>query len=311
MGPKMTSRFEFTINSDGLFPNKKVDIKRLELEIRSSSIPVALNIGSPSVESGNCVIEFKSDLNQQQVLDLESIIMTHSGEPLPVEPSVVTLAGPKQKDGSPYFSPCMFPTGVYLYITGADDKDAPFYCVSSSPGDSSFFFEFEDRVLIAGGGVTFRNAEPGDWVSMEVMCPATPITVNQSGTGNCNIVNGIIVPAAGNGTHDVDLSTANPVITPDKNGFWEWDFPEVGRGTVSMGVPGASSCHLIAVDVPLTSFVNRSHVIGGCSMDFTIPAIEPKIFLPHWRVKVTVHHGEGTNQLALSWYITTARAKTV
>jgi hypothetical protein len=232
-----------------------------------------------------------------------------------VYPTQMALAGPKQADGSPYFSPCMFPTGVYLYITGAGDgtelgNGQSFWLTSEAAEDKLVEFQFLDWVLIAGGGMVISGGEIGDYCSMMVYCPATPITPNGSGTGNCNLVNGIIVPAAGNGAFDVDLTQANPVLTPLHDGYWEWDFPNTGRGTVTVGVPGKAGAHLIAVDYNLIRFVNRVPLVDNAALDFTIPAIEPKIMLPHWKGRVTVHN-HGHAGLEASWHITTARVRTV
>jgi hypothetical protein len=126
--------------------------------------------------------------------------------------------------------------------------------------------------------------------------------------GNCNVVNGVIVPANGDGAYDVELSTANPVLTPLKDGYWEWDFPPMGKGTVTMGEPGKSQAHLIAAPVTLIRFVNRVQLFDG-RMDFTIPAVEPKIVLPHWKGKVTIHNS-GHTGLKVCWYFTVARIRT-
>lgn len=222
--------------------------------------------------------------------------------------------GPTAVDGSPFVSPCMFPAGVYLYITGAGDganvgDGQAFELTSEEAGDEPVEFSFLDWVLLAGGSMVPRGALQGDWASFEVYCPATPITPNGSNTGNCNLVNGIIVPAAGDGAYDVNLATANPVLTPLKDGYWEWDFPNTGKGNVSMGEPGKAGAHLIAADYSLTRFLNRVP-LSDDHLDFTIPAIEPKIMLPHWKGKVTLHN-TGHAGLKAAWFLTTARIRTL
>lgn len=222
---------------------------------------------------------------------------------------------PRQQDGSPYVSPCMFPSGVYLYITGADDDaavgdGAQFILSSEEEGNTSFEFSFLDWILVAGGALLPDGAQIGDWASMEIFCPATPVVPNGGGTGNCNVVEGIIVPAAGDGAYDLDLGTANPVLTPLKDGYWNWDFPNTGKGNVTMGNPGNAGAHLIAADYPLARFVNKVPLLAGTHLEFTIPAIEPKIMLPHWKGKVTLHNA-GHTGLKIGWYITSARVRTV
>lgn len=222
---------------------------------------------------------------------------------------------PRQTDGSPFVSPCMFPSGVYLYIAGAADGEGvgngiEFKTSSETEGNTLVEFSFLDWILIAGGAILSNGAQFGDWASMEVYCPATPVTPNGGGTGNCNVVDGVIVPAAGDGAYDVNLGQANPVLTPLRDGFWEWDFPNTGKGNVTLGNPGEAGSHLIAADYPLARFINKVPIFCSSHLEFTIPAIEPKIMLPHWKGKVTVHNA-GHAGLKVGWYVTAARVRTI
>lgn len=219
-------------------------------------------------------------------------------------------------DGSLFTSPCIFPAGVYLYITSSGDGsgigDGPAFLMSSEAiGDTTLEFSFLDWVLMAGGASFSEGAQRGDWASFEVYCPATAVTPNAEGTGNCNVVNNVvIVPAAGNGAFDVDLALANPILTPLKDGFWEWDFPLTGKGSVSVGDPGKAGAHLLTVDKPLVRFANRIQLMGNGERNFSIPAIEPKIMLPHWKGKVTLHNA-GHTGLAMCWHLLVSRTRTV
>jgi len=304
------STYTYSIQSD--FPNHAVSSDRLTSEISDSAIVTALDHIDTSGDS--CHVVFKAELSSGDEQTLDGLVAAHSGEALPSSGMLVSLAGPKQVDGSPYFSPCMFPSGVYLYITGAGDgtergNGQAFQLSSETEENKVVEFGFLDWVLVAGGGVLVKGAQLGDHATMEVYCPATPVVPNGGNTGNCNVVNGIIVPAAGNGSYDVNLAQANPVLTPLKNGYWEWDFPLTGKGTVTLGAPGQAGAHLIAADYPLTKFINKTPLRDG-HMDFTISAIEPKILLPHWKGKVTVHNA-GHTGLEVAWYLTTARVQTI
>jgi hypothetical protein len=84
------TRYQYTVDSDGTFPNHKVDLPRFEQEIRASSITIALEC-SPQVISGNCCIDFKTALSENEVLALESLVHNHSGEHLPVSASNVNV----------------------------------------------------------------------------------------------------------------------------------------------------------------------------------------------------------------------------
>lgn len=224
--------------------------------------------------------------------------------------SIGVNLGPMATDGSPFVSPCMFPAGVYLQMFGSsDDGSVLFQASSDSLGDSVLEWSNRDWVLMAGGGLAVKGGEPGDWISLDVFCPATPTVHNPAHTGNCNVVNGVIVPANGDGLSDVDLALANPVLTPLRDGYWSWNFPNTGRGTVTVGEPGRSQAHLLTSSYPLAAFARKLPVIGSQHYDLTVPAVEPKIILPHWRTRVTLHNG-GHAGLAAGWYLTVARVQT-
>lgn len=74
----MTSQFNYSISED--FPNGKVAPDRLVQEIRDSTITVALN----AVTTGGdvCTISFKADISSGEEATLDSIVASHSGEPL-------------------------------------------------------------------------------------------------------------------------------------------------------------------------------------------------------------------------------------
>lgn len=81
--------FEYTIDSDGTFPNRRVDIPSFTEEIQASAISVAL-IGVTIVD-GNCRIEFASNgnnppgLTDAEIAILEGLVTSHTataiGEP--------------------------------------------------------------------------------------------------------------------------------------------------------------------------------------------------------------------------------------
>lgn len=70
---------QFTIDSDNLFPNRKVDLVRFTHEIRSG---IAATLTSVAIVEGNCVITFVETLTDAQVLALEALVFAHAGAPL-------------------------------------------------------------------------------------------------------------------------------------------------------------------------------------------------------------------------------------
>lgn len=231
--------------------------------------------------------------------------------------------GPLSPDGSPFTAPCIFPAGVYLYFAGAGDDVAngkrgegtAFVASKDASGDATVEWQFCDLVLMAGGSATVAGAELGDYASLEVIAPATAVVPNGTNTGNCNVVSGVIVPAAGDGAYDVDLDEAVPVPALQADGsyagYWDWSKPLVGKGEITASeTPGSAHWHLIAAELTLTRYANRLALLGSGELEFTIPAIEPKAQLPQWKGRLTLHNG-GHVGLKLAFILMMGRALTV
>lgn len=230
---------------------------------------------------------------------------------------------PRTSDGKPIYLPNIFPGGVNLYYAGCGDHPTngrgegdTFVISSEAAGDINFEWQFNDWVYIAGGGIGYMNAEHGDHMSIMLFAPATPVTP-ASGDGNCNVVSGVIIPAAGNGAYNADLSQAVPIPSFDEDnggtpaGFWDWDDPLVGRGSVTpSATPGGAKWHLIAAPVNLVRFAAKFPLVRSGNVSMTMPAIKPKKVLPQWKFKVTLHNA-GHTDLRASWYLVLARVKTL
>lgn len=74
--------FEYTVDADGTFPQKRVDIPSFAEQIQASSISVAL-IGI-TIVGGNCRIEFATNANNPpgltnaEIAVLEGLVQTHT-----------------------------------------------------------------------------------------------------------------------------------------------------------------------------------------------------------------------------------------
>lgn len=236
------------------------------------------------------------------------------------------MAVPKTADGKPIYLPNIFPGPVVLYYAGSADHatngrgQGDMFIISSSAAEDKYLeFSFNDWVYLAGGYIKWTGAQAGDYVSMKLIAPATPVTAAPQNDGNCNVVNGIIVPADGDGAYDVNLDDAVPVpaqatATGDDeglpNGYWDWSEPQTGKGTVTVGEVGKARWHLLASSVDLTRFVSKMPLLGNSELDAMIPAIKPKKILPHWKLRVDLHNSAAKN-LDLVWILVTARVKTV
>jgi len=237
----------------------------------------------------------------------------------------VTLSSPSTSDGTPVFLPCLFPSGVYLYVTGAGDGEAVrgagtkllFKC--DTVGDTVKYVNFLDACYEADAIVQFTGADikddesDGDYLLVEVIAPATVVTPNGGNIGNCNVVNHVIVPAAGNGAYDVVLANAVPVPVEnpdDPNGYWDLSVVMVGKGTITPNLAGMGRYHLLDIDVPLIRHGNQCWMLGSNNIVISMPAIEAKTILPQWRGKFTVHN-YGHSGLKVTVTLKLARAKTI
>jgi hypothetical protein len=163
--------------------------------------------------------------------------------------------------------------GWQTWLTGAGDTLSPpavgtgtkirlSWTAEESRGLKTVDIQFIEPIEVHDGQAVFYpvgNWTPDDCMSMKVIIPANSTTTNGGGTGNCNRVPSglgydVIVPAAGNGAYDIDLSTAVPLPAPSKDGYWDVDYDD---GTVTASEhPGNAAFHLIAAEVKV-GFLNR------------------------------------------------------
>lgn len=72
--------FEYTINSDGTFLNKRVDSPSFIEEIQSSAI--VPDLVSVIIVNGNCRIAFVSNLSDAEILILDGLVIAHTASPV-------------------------------------------------------------------------------------------------------------------------------------------------------------------------------------------------------------------------------------
>jgi len=230
---------------------------------------------------------------------------------------------PTTSDGKQIMLPNLFPGGVTLYYAGSGDhatngrgEGTLFQKGSTAQEDATVEWQFNDWVYVAGADVVYSGAVLGDWLTLEVFAPATSVAVNESNEGDCNVVDGVIVPAAGNGGYDVTLATAVPVPafveeSDSPTGYWDWDEPNEGKGTITASAtPGSARWHLIAANLYLARFACKKPMLGTTFENIVVPAIKPKKILPQWKWKLTMHNST-TKSLDLGWTLVTARSTTL
>ena len=69
--------YPFTIASDGVFPNRRVNKSRLAYEVNAI---LAAKFTGVSEDGGNCLVQFSSDLSPTEETQLSTVILAHTGE---------------------------------------------------------------------------------------------------------------------------------------------------------------------------------------------------------------------------------------
>lgn len=182
----------------------------------------------------------------------------------------------------------------------------------STVGDEVASWRYRDPVQLVGGEVYFSGAQLGDSVDLCVYAPAS-VAASTPGVGNANLVSGVFVPAIG-GAWTVDLTQSSPVPSPTNTGFWDYtpSPTELGPGTITPGVPGASRWHLLPVRQTLVCFVKENPLLGARGfVDFEPPNVKATQLYPEWRLECTLHVTGVDHQVDLAWRVVSARKSTV
>lgn len=183
------------------------------------------------------------------------------------------LFGPVESDGRPVVVISPSTEGLVTWLTGAADnpnptppssgrgEGTPIALKFTEPGTSTLDIQFNEPVELHDGELYYSpptNWTVDDHFSFSAVLPATVVTPNGTNTGNCNLVDlggyNLIVPAAGDGTHDVDLDVAVPVPTSkSQTGYWDVDCL---IGVVTPGIPDTAEWNLL--DIPLElGYINK------------------------------------------------------
>jgi len=222
--------------------------------------------------------------------------------------ALVSLNAPHELDKKPVMVLSPATEGWLTWICGADDNSE-----SGEPGSGTpFFLEFEDGYLPETKIVDFEFSENveihdgqiswepidkwgyKDKFSLGVYIPPTNVTFVPGGNGNCNVVNEqgqpgqldsyIIVPAAGDGYHYVDLDEAVPIPAAG-SGFWACDY-ESGDVSYSQ-TPGQDNFHLLAV--PVKSWLMRNIIMSHPGGWFDLDVYKTEWFHKRWKMRWEVY----------------------
>lgn len=175
-------------------------------------------------------------------------------------------------------------------------------------------FAFSEELEIHDGQVCW--SQPGvqwdhtDSFSLGVHIPATTVTPNVTTEGNCHVVDAqgnpgapdathyIIVPAAGDGTYDVDLAQAIPVPAQG-GGFWDCSYD--GGIITPSALTGAAEFHLLTV--PVTSWLARNITMLHPGGWWDIDVYKTEWFHRRWKLRWEVKKKTQTLGVATGWVL--------
>ena len=206
-----------------------------------------------------------------------------------------------EKDGKLLVTPYPATEGYKTWFTGAGDQFTPTivrgggtrmklqWDAVEARGAKHVDVQFAEPVEMHDGSAQYTpipNWGVDDLMTVRVVMPATATTV--SGSGNCNRVPtglgyDLLVPAPGDGGHEVDLATAVPVPDVNNQGFWNVDHDS---GVIIPGAPGASGFHLLSVEV-VANYL-RNVALGHPLGIFEIDAYKAEWVHPRWIIRISV-----------------------
>jgi len=161
----------------------------------------------------------------------------------------------------------------------------------TGPDTKSVDVQFLTPVQLADGAAVFSGAwdVSEDSISFSVEIGATATTTNPTNTGNCNLVDmggyNMIVPAAGDGTHDVDLAVAKPIIPDIDGGTLPW-WVDLYTGATTPSARGDGNA--ILLDVPQSSLFINCCPIGAADGHWDIEVYRAEYIHQSWVLRGTV-----------------------
>lgn len=293
--------YDYSISTD--FPNHKVAPDRLSLQIRESSITIALDRVDTSGDV--CSIWFKDPLPPLDLATLNAIVATHNGEPLPPNAQLVQLGGPMDPDKKPIVTFTPATRGFNTWIVGRGDDvplgptgrgKGPRLGLTFGPGEApttkSVTWSFLEPVEVHDGQLNWGPVAswgPDDEFSVSIVIPPNTPTPTP-GTGNVNEVlvgpgMALYVPAPLNdGSHTVNLASAIPApAQPDFSGCWDVDY---ATGVISPNLSGKGSYSLY--NFPIESWLLRGITMNNSIGVYDLDVYKVEWTHPSWQSKLTV-----------------------
>ena len=266
-----STQYLYSISAD--FPNHAVQTTRLTMEIQASTIVTALDRIDTSGD--DCGIWFKSALSVGDKTTLDGVVHVHSGAPLPTEVQPVLLSGvPTDDDGKPQMVPNLLPSWTSLYFAGQGDhrtnglgEGTAFTCTSELGETKTVEWIYTDQVYLVGGSVIFSGAELGDIMDYEVVAPATALGVGSTTVSKVPYGAGHVLVPDPNGNFTIDPTNVG-LVPSSGQGYWDWDDPSQGYGTITPNYEGTGGYSLFDFDIVLGHPLVKLHVMGVNKIDF-------------------------------------------
>jgi len=283
--------YNYTIDQ---FLNNKYDLSKLDREIRSSSITVAINYLTGTEEDVD--IYFKNYLQVDEVTTLSGIVAVHDGIDDSIDYQSVKIMSvdegthmnasiydvPTDRSGKLRVHQTSRKLGTKTYWTGCGDDLSDITDVGG--GNQKFllnhtisgslteavYIDFNiclNETWIHEGLINWENCK-GDSVTLEMVSRATGIV---SGTNtNYNLYGGyMVIPAAGDGTIEVTSDITSPIgglvympnndLDESPTAFWNADFNS-STGlyeNISPAPYGDGRYNMFAGEILFARFTNR------------------------------------------------------
>jgi hypothetical protein len=259
---------------------------------------------------------FKNALPAGEVTTLNAIVAAHRGDPL--YPTLkLSLDAPTEFDNRPNIVINPAPFYWRTYFGGAGDdlnpippstglgEGTPLVVNFSGTGDGYVDIQFREPIFVHDCQAQWYPVEnwgAEDKLSLSGILPATVAIVNGSNTGNVNLYPtglgyNVILPAAGNGTHDVNLLTAVPVPV---NGTGYWNI-RLDDGYITPSPVGNTDWAMLDIPIAVSYFKNipMSNKMGV----FDIETYKADYFHPSWKIRLSVHKESAGAGTVSGWFM--------
>lgn len=318
--PTATS-YDFTIATS--FPGG-LATDRLDLDLRASSIVTALDRVDTS--GGVARVWFRDVLSPADEATLTAIVVAHTGHPLPGAAIPVDVSGPKEADGKAIVVISPATEGMKTWLTGrGDDLGAgpagrgkgtklkvAFAGGETYPNTQTVDVQFLEPVEVHDGQFNWTPVafDADDYFSVSVVMPGTTAT-STPGTGNANEValgGGAVlyVPAAGDGSHTIDLADWTKAVPVPADGAGYWNVDDDGAITPS-ATPGEADWHMV-------NFPSEAFLIAEVGMQNSVGLFDVDVYKtewihPAWLVRLAVTKAADGGACVASGWLLTFRAK--